>query len=187
MMHLWDFFFFPLNFLSIVESGSFCIFFVASCPVKEDCTELVFSVIRGVFVARICFCETFQLKAWLEGEEKGLVIFQQNRIGVLGISLLGLQAWANSLAGAKEREMLPVKASDGNQDINVNINEIKRPSPWSKKLSTVSFILLLISHSLFMIRWYLWVLIFFFLFQILALFSQILRLTCWNYSDRVSV
>ena len=58
-------------------------------------------------------------KAWLEGEEKGLVTFQQNRIGVLGISLLGLQTWANSLAGAKERETLPVKASDGNQDINV--------------------------------------------------------------------
>lgn len=114
------FFFFFLNyFLSIVESGSFRTFSVASCPVKEDCTELVFSVIRGVFVARICFCETFQLKAWLEGKEKGLVIFQQNRIGVLGISLLGLQTWANSLAGAKERERLPVKASEGNQDINV--------------------------------------------------------------------
>ena len=70
-------------------------------------------------MARICFCETFQLKAWLEGKEKGLVIFQQNRIGVLGISLLGLQTWANSLAGAKERERLPVKASEGNQDINV--------------------------------------------------------------------
>lgn len=76
--------------------------------------------LRGIYGQNMLLQNTpAERKAWLEGEEKGLVTFQQNRIGVLGISLLGLQTWANSLAGAKEREMLPVKASDGNQDINV--------------------------------------------------------------------